>query len=259
MGILGTGLIGGSIGLRARRNGVRVLGSDTGDAAASTALARGALDERVPREELYERCDYVVIATPLDAACAELRRLHASPPACSLVIDVASVKRPVVAAAAGLEHFVASHPLAGSELSGPGAASADLFEGRSWAYVPSGDAGLDDLARAFILSLGARPIAIDAASHDAAVAVTSHLPQLVAVALAGRIRAAGPTAEALCGPAAAEFLRLGASNFELWREIFAANADEVAEAGRSLAGQLSSLCASIERGDFEPLRTAFRR
>ncbi len=259
LGILGTGMIGGSIGLRASRNGTHVLGFDVDEAALSTALGLGAIDERVPRDALYERCACVVLATPIDATCEELRRLRDRPPACDLVMDVASVKRVVAAAAAGLRNFVGSHPLAGSERSGPAAAREDLFEGRSWAYVPSGDVALDERARAFILSLGARPGAVEAAAHDAAIAATSHLPQLVAVLIANGMRLRGAQAEGLCGPAALEFLRLGDSSFDLWKEIFAANADEVGAAGQLLAGSLSSICAAIERGEFEPLRAVFRR
>jgi prephenate dehydrogenase len=259
LGILGTGLIGASIGLRARRNEMRVLGFDESESAGSAALRIGAIDDRITRDALYDRCECVILATPLEATCEELRRLRGRPPACALVMDVASVKRPVAAAAVGVRHFVASHPLAGGERSGPEAAREDLFEDRGWAYVPSGNDALDESARALIGSFGARPVAVDAATHDAAVAVTSHLPQLVAALLAARIRAAGVEAESLSGPAAAEFLRLGDSSFELWRQIFAANADEVGAAGRSLAGSLSSICASMEDGDFEPLRAAFRR
>lgn len=259
LGILGTGLIGSSIGLRARIDGTHVMGCDANASAIAAALEGGAIDERTAPDDLYERCEYVVIATPLEAACAELRRLRGRALPCAVVMDVASVKRPIAAAAAGMRNFVGSHPLAGSERSGSAAARADLFEGKGWAYLPSGDALLDERAAAFVRSLGAKPIAIDAPAHDAALALTSHLPQLVATVLAGRIRAAGPGAESLCGPAGREVLRLGASSPNLWREIIAANADEIGAAGRALAEALQQLCESLAAGESEMLLEAFGR
>lgn len=259
LGILGTGLIGSSIGLRARIDGTHVIGCDTDESAIAVALERGAIDECAALDDLYARCQSVVIATPLGAACAELLRLRERAFPCALVMDVASVKRPIAVAGSGVLNFVGSHPLAGSERSGPAAARADLFEAKGWAYLPSGDPALDGRAAAVIRSLGAEPIAIDAPAHDAAVALTSHLPQLVATLLAGRIREAGPSAESLCGPAGREVLRLGRSSAELWREILEANADEIGAAGRALAEALQEFCESLAAGKSEVVSEAFRR
>ncbi len=239
IGILGTGLIGASIGLHAKENR-RVLGADANASNAEQALRRGAIDEVVAREELYERCDIVVIATPPNATIEELRRLAGAAPRCELIIDVASVKVPIIEAGHGLKNFVATHPLAGNEGSGPGAASGDLFEGRRWAYVPSGDAQLDTRACTFIASLGAEPLSTDAEHHDRMIAATSHVPQVVAWALAERMRDAGGDYEAFCGPAGREFLRLARSRPELWGEILALNARQVAPEVRALADVLNA-------------------
>ncbi|HTA40053.1 MAG TPA: prephenate dehydrogenase/arogenate dehydrogenase family protein, partial [Candidatus Acidoferrales bacterium] len=163
VGIVGTGLIGGSIGLRARRNGFRVIGCDASGEALESAVAAGAIDEAAPRGPLLALADVVVIAVPTDAAVGEIGALRESPEIhAELVIDVASVKAPIVAAAHGVANFVATHPMAGSERSGASSARADLFEGRPWLYVPPGHAELEAIARGFIESMGGVPGAVDA-------------------------------------------------------------------------------------------------
>ncbi len=249
LGILGTGLIGASIGMRARRNGVSVFGYDLEEEFAAQALELGALDGRASREELYTRCATIVIAAPLATTCAELIALRGSESKWTLLVDVASVKRPVVDAGRGVRNFVATHPMAGGEGSGPLAARSDLFEGRTWAYVPSSDDELDGRARDFIASLGARPMAVGAGVHDEAVAVTSHLPQILAWLLSSRIPAGGELFERLCGPAGLEILRLGRSSRELWRDVLHENADAVCPAGRTLAQELAAACDAVDAGN----------
>ena len=140
VGIVGTGLIGGSIGMRARRNGAYVVGYDDDPTAAAGALAVGALDQVVTRDELYARADTVVIAAHLAGTIAEIARLRdGSGVRAGLVLDVASVKVPVCEAADGLTNFVATHPLAGSERRGAAFSTPALFDGRTWAYVPTDD------------------------------------------------------------------------------------------------------------------------
>ncbi len=247
LGVIGTGLIGASIGMRAKRH-AHVLGADSSERNAQEARERGAIDEIVTREELYERCEIVVIALPPNATCEELRRLAGAHHTCKLIVDVASVKAPIVEAARGVKNFVATHPLAGNEGSGPGAASPDLFEGRSWAYVPSGDAELDAQVRAFIESLGAEPFACDAERHDRIVAVTSHLPQVIAWVLVERMRGAGDDYERFCGPAGREFLRLARARPELWKEIIELNAHWIETEARAVARELPDSINRAARG-----------
>ncbi|HVA33509.1 MAG TPA: prephenate dehydrogenase/arogenate dehydrogenase family protein, partial [Candidatus Baltobacteraceae bacterium] len=179
VGIFGTGLIGGSIGMRARRDGALVVGHDVSPGMLAQALEVGAIDLAATRDELYARAGTVVIAAPPEATMAEVQRLRSgAAPRATLIVDVASVKAPVVEAANGMKAFVATHPIAGSERSGVRAARADLFERRTWAYVPTGDTRLDARARAFITSLGAAAFAVDAHEHDRIVALTSHLVQV---------------------------------------------------------------------------------
>ncbi len=241
LGIFGVGLIGGSIGLRARRNGLEVLGYDSDPAALEEARAAGAIDTIVTRDEVSERAGVLVIAAHLGATLRESERLRERGDApCALILDVASVKSPVVAAAQGLKNFVATHPMAGGERSGASNARADLFEGHPWAYVPSGDAKLDIRACDFIVSLGGVPLAMSAEEHDRIVAITSHVPQVFAYRYARLLREKEGNAERLCGPVAREMLRIASMNPVMWGEILSANATNVESDLRRLAAELEA-------------------
>lgn len=259
VGIIGTGLIGGSIGMRARRDGALVVGYDREPGALAEALEVGAIDFAATRDELYARAATVVIASYVDATIAEIERLKQEGPLrASLIIDVASVKAPIVAAGDGLEGFVATHPMAGTERSGARAARATLFEGKSWAYVPSGDAPLDARARAFIGSLGALPIAYDAEEHDRIVAFSSHLPQLLATVYAARGAGRRNEAfEALIGATSKELFRLGESGFAMWHDVFRANAANVEPDLRAIAEHLLVMADAMRDGDMQRLREVF--
>ena len=245
LGVIGTGMIGASIGLAARAHGWEVIGYDVFAFAQQKALDNGAIDEIVTHEELYERSDFIVVAAHAGASVEEVSSLRSRllrDDQC--VIDVASVKAPIARAAAGAAAFVPTHPMAGSERSGPNAARADLFEGRTWIYIPTADKGRTERARAFITSLGATAVAVPSAEeHDRIVALTSHLPQLIAYAFTERLAAlreayGAERVDALCGPAARELLRLGRSSPQMWNDIFAANGANVEAEFRSLVESL---------------------
>jgi prephenate dehydrogenase len=187
LGIIGTGLIGGSIGLRARELGLRVIGYDADPQAAEEAVRCGVLDESVPLAQVDERADIIVIGAHINGTIAHLERMRDAPPRnARLILDIASVKAPIVRAAHGLRNFVATHPMAGRERSGPAAAISDLFEGKTWLYVPTDNSELDVHAATFIREFGATPVPIDAVEHDRTVAFTSHLPQIIATLFAKR-------------------------------------------------------------------------
>jgi prephenate dehydrogenase len=243
-------LIGGSIALRARRNGLHVIGYDSDPSALEEARVAGAIDAAETFDELSRRVDVLVIAAHLGATLSEIERLRERNDAvCALILDVASVKAPVVAAAPGLKNFVATHPMAGSERSGASNARGDLFEGRPWAYAPTGDADLDARVCDFIDSLGALPLAIGAEEHDRIVAITSHVPQVVAYRYTRLLQEEG-AAEQLCGPVARELLRIASMDPAMWREILSANATNVESDLRRLAVELEAaadeLAAPIE-------------
>jgi prephenate dehydrogenase len=248
LGIFGVGAIGGSIGLRARRNGAYVVGADSDTAVLEVARNLGAIDAIAPPERLPKAAEVVVISTHLDVTLREIARLAAEKTSeLALVIDVASVKLPVVRAARGLRAFVATHPLAGTHRSGVGAARADLFEGCAWGYVPSGDVELDERACSFIASLGGAPIAMSAEEHDRIVAITSHVPQVLAWRFA-RLLDDTPGARRLCGPVGRELLRIAAMSDSMWGAVLAANAANVERELRRLAAELSAAADEIGHG-----------
>jgi prephenate dehydrogenase len=257
IGLFGVGLIGGSIGMRARANGARVLGYDRDATALAQAHACGAIDAAVGEDELTRSADVLVLAAHLEPTLGKLAALHREyRPRPALVIDVASVKVPVVAAARGLANFVATHPLAGSECAGVRAARADLFEGRSWAYVPSGDDQRDRRACEFIASLGGLPFALSAEEHDRVVALTSHLPQLLAVCYARLLRDRDVD-ERLGGPVARELLRISKMNFAMWRETLRSNARNIDPELRRLNAALLSAADALAAGKLDDLEMLF--
>jgi prephenate dehydrogenase len=258
LGVLGVGAIGGSLGLRARANGAYVLGADCNRAALDEALRLGAIDEAVRSQDLPHAAGVIAIAAHLEPTLLELERLASTlMPSAALVIDVASVKVPVVRAARGLKNFVATHPMAGTERAGVRAARADLFEGCTWAYVPTADNELDRHARQLIESLGGVPLAIGAEAHDRAVALTSHLPQLVAVCYAALLRDGGPEAERLHGPVARELSRISGMGFDMWRDILLANAANIEPQLRRLIAELEKTADALARDSLQSLRGRF--
>lgn len=260
LGLAGVGLIGGSIALRARALGISTFGFDPDPASAALVDATTA-----SLEELARKSETLVLAMPLEATLAAIdavKALQGERP--RLVLDVASVKVPVVRQAAGWSRFVATHPLAGSEGGGPGAARADLFEKRTWVYVPA-DAQRDGAVRNFIERMGAEPVALGAEAHDQAVALTSHLPQVVVSTLAALL-AQAPADERLAGPGLASTLRLAGSPWPLWEAIVRANAVALVGALRELGGRFASLADDLEAGDvrrmasyFEGARSSYER
>jgi prephenate dehydrogenase len=255
VGIVGTGLIGGSIGMRAREQGRHVIGFDADARAAEEAVRCGAIDEAVSLQQLEQRSDTVVIAAHIGATIEHIERMRAAQPAnAQLIVDIASVKAPIVRAAHGLPNFVATHPMAGRERSGPSAAVRDLFEGKTWLYVPSGDAELDARAVDFIAAFGATPVPIDADEHDRTVALTSHLPQIFATLFAQRLARnsgakGGRGIEALMGPTAGELMRLSRSSPAMWRDILSANHEHIERELRALASDLTAVADALSRGE----------
>lgn len=244
VGIIGAGLIGSSIGLACRERGDTVLGFDRDTSSLRFAVTRGAIDEPAPTHEIYETCEAIVIALPVDATVEEVRSLgeRTFRPE-QFVIDVASVKASIEEAGRGTAAFVPTHPMAGSEKSGPAGARADLFDRRWWCYIATRDERRTQAARAFIDRLGAYPCGIDAGEHDRIVALTSHMPQLIAYAFKRCVddlaaSADGRTVSALCGPVAQELLRIAQSSHAMWDPVFTANAAAIEDALAMLQREL---------------------
>lgn len=217
--IVGLGLIGGSAGMALRARGWRV-GYVDPDVAPDEARAAGAADEGELRD-----ADVVLLATPVDAAVAMVRKWT------TVVTSTCSVMRPLRAAAGA--RFVAGHPLAGSHERGLAAARGDLFEGKPW-FVDAEVDVVDDLVR----DCGAVLERTSAEEHDAAVALTSHLPQLLSTALAASL---GEESLRFAGSGLRTFLRLAGSDASVWAPVIAANRDRIAPEAERVAALMREL------------------
>jgi prephenate dehydrogenase len=263
--VVGLGLIGGSVAAGARRSGLyaAVRGYDRDPKNAAMALERGLVDGvAVDLEADAARADMIVLATPVSAILRLIEDLgrHLRPGA--VVTDVGSTKRGIVEALGNLPGgigAVGGHPMAGSTASGAAAANPDLFKGARWAVVECARTDADALTavEALVRSLGARPVRMRAEDHDRMVAMTSHLPALVAAALVETVGVAGPTGgdEWLVGPGFLSTSRLAGGDPEMTSQMLADNADYLEEAVEAFVARLQE-CARTATGD--PLTLAGR-
>ena len=248
--LVGTGLIGGSIGLALRQRGWHVTGRDRDHARAERALQLGALDEIGADPD----AEVTFVATPVSAIAEEARML-VSP--AGIVTDVGSVKAPVVAA---VDHprFVGGHPMAGSEQEGVDGADAALFEGATWVLTPTEDTDPDAFTRlrAIVSSLGAEVIAIPPDRHDDLVAVVSHVPHLTAAALM-RIAAEGAEEHAAMLRLAAggfrDMTRIAAGHPGIWPDICAENRHAIVATLDRLIEELGGLRDVVAAADRDRL------
>ena len=226
LGIVGTGLIGASIGLAAKRAGVaEVVGVDADEDAAQLALQRGALDAVTDEVD----GDLVVVAVPVAELPRRVREVLEQTRDAT-VTDVGSTKGAVVAAAAGEARFVGGHPVCGSEARGPAHANGELFHGATWFLTPTAhtDAERYRMLHGFVSSLGAQPVAIDPRAHDRLVAMTSHLPHVLANVVlnqAGATRIEGHDPLAAAGGSLRDSTRVAGANPRIWVDIFLDNAE----------------------------------
>lgn len=241
--IVGAGLIGGSFGLALRKAGFRgrIIGVSS-PAAIDAALARGAIDEGQPIEEAAAASDFIYLARPIEGILATIDGIDALAKPGALITDAGSTKRAIVDRASSAirrGRFVGGHPMAGKESSGVEHADADLFRGRPY-VLTSRDAELES----WIERIGAHLVFLSPEEHDRLVAVTSHLPQLISTALASVIGAEADAAQ-VAGPAAQDLTRLAASPYEIWRDIFATNAEPIDSALRAFIAKLEELRAAL--------------
>ncbi len=260
LGIVGVGLIGGSLAaaVRARWPESRILGVDQPEVVAD-AQSRGWLHEGRPSAASLGDADLVVLATPVPQTVEALVAIGSSD---AVVTDVGSTKRGILRTAAqvGLRGFVGGHPMAGAEVSGLEGARADLFAGRPWFIVPGERAPAEAIERVegLVAGVGAVPSRVDADTHDRVMAYVSHLPQLAAVALMNAAGvSAGPQGLALAGRAFREMTRLAVSPPGLWQGIVASNDEYIAEALEALRRELDTL--GVERPASGQLTEAFER
>jgi prephenate dehydrogenase len=255
--VLGVGLIGGSIGLAARRRlQAEVTGFDPDPGTLAQAIETGAIDRGASTPaEACGGAEVVFCAAPV-AGLTELAA--AALDACAadaVVTDVGSTKRDIVAALGADERFIGGHPLAGAETSGVENAREDLFEAARWYLTPKTERSsglLYDRLQRTVAGLGARVQAIDPEAHDRLMATVSHLPHVVANVLVGQAAAElSRDSERMpeVGPSFRDTTRVAGANPAIWGDIFASNREAVAEAVDAVAGRLHEAAALIREGE----------
>lgn len=256
LGIVGLGLIGGSIGLGARKLNLEVWGFDTNPVHADVALARGCVSRLASSVEELPECDLVVLATPPDAIPGILSRLD-SGQCCAT--DVAGVKQWVVEQVPvdWRARFVPGHPMAGLETSGPEAAREDLFHGAAWAWCPHVHQSEEAIRKVtwLIEALGAAPVRVEPGAHDWHAGLLSHVPHVLAAALLTEARTL--RYPELAGGSWRDLTRVGAAEPHLWSQLLAHNSEAVSELLRRLETRLSGLRAALARDDAAFVREFF--
>jgi prephenate dehydrogenase len=263
--IVGSGLIGASIGLALRAAGWTVQLADVDPSASATAAALGAgravrwppmggsTGSRYSPDPGPEPADIAVIAVPPAAvapAAVEVAGTHLA----STMMHVASVQaRPQVdleSSGADVRRIVGTHPMAGRERGGAAGATPGLFRDRPW-VVCAGGSGERAVraARGVIGICGAREVVLTAEEHDAAVALVSHLPQLVSSAVAAMLTSGGSAAVGIAGSGLRDVTRLAEAEPELWQQIISYNAPAVRAPLRELLGRLTTLLEALEAGE----------
>ena len=254
--MVGTGLIGASAGLAARRAGHSGVGWDEDRAALDVAVERGAVEPANSLSEALRDADIALVAVPVGVLPNVVREVLDSAPSACTVTDAGSTKESVCAAVGGDPRFVGGHPICGAEARGPERASPDLFEGATWFLTPlaATEPTRYRAAHALVAAFGARPVAIDPGAHDRLVAVTSHLPHALANVLlnqAGASRVDGHDPIATAGGSLRDMTRIAGANPRIWVDIFLENRTALAAAlaeHRRRVEQLESALAENDAG-----------
>ncbi len=263
--IVGFGLIGASLAaaLRTRAPGVRITAIDLPHVASSPE-ARARVDELVSVDDteqcqrLVQQSGITVLAGPVGVILSQLPQYL---PASRVLTDCGSTKRHIAARAESMSRrgrFVPGHPMAGKTQRGFHAADAELFAGQPWILCPEhSDEDAVQVVNTLATMVGAQPVTMTAASHDAAVALTSHVPKLLAAVLVKLCHEAD--ARAARGPAFERATRVADGDVGIWRDILATNADEVAAAAARLSNELSQLSAALAAGDIQRVMDLLER
>ena len=258
--VVGAGLIGGSVGLALQRRGLvrQVIGVGRRESSLRRAKQLGVVTATTTSLELgVKEAEFVVVATPVETVVDRIRAVadHCLPDA--VVTDAASTKQSIVESIgdSGLgDLFVGSHPMAGSEKTGPEAADPDLFQGRLVVVTPTGETAVQrtEIVERFWESLGARTLQMDPAVHDEAVANASHLPHVLASALAAT---ANERALSVVGTGWLDTTRIAAGDAELWRQILMDNRSRIIAEIDKLSGVLRGFRQALaDSNDAELIR-----
>ena len=255
LAVVGTGLIGSSVGLAAKRAGVdEVTGWDADPGFLAEAAGRGAVDTPVGSlEEAVGEADLVVVATPVSALAEQVGAvLEGSGD--GTVTDVGSTKAALCAGVEDRARFIGGHPVCGSEARGPAFGSAQLFDGATWFLTPVAETEPERyrLLHGFVGSLGAVPVAIDPVAHDRLIAITSHVPHALANVVlnhAGSVKVDGHEPIAAAGGSLRDMTRVAGANPRIWIDIFLDNAGELRSALAEHRRRVEELERALEARD----------
>ena len=263
--VVGTGLIGASLAGGAKARGLfgHTIGVGRWLANLETARARGLVDEvTTDLAAALARADLVVVATPVATAMKQLHELAEHAPKGAVFTDVGSVKLPIVTEAARLglaSRFVGAHPLAGKAETGAAAADVDLFRDRRVVLTP--DVGTPDeltnTMRRLWTAMDAEVLVMDASAHDEVLATSSHLPQMVAFALAAAADGAAMREDVvrLVAGGFRDTTRLAASDADMWADIARLNREPLVDAMDEFSAVFDALRDAIADGDEKALRS----
>jgi prephenate dehydrogenase len=255
VGIVGLGLIGGSIALATRQiwpDGL-VIGVDRKD-VLEKAMVLHAIDVAADDPVVLAEADLVILAAPIQQNLEVLRQLPENVANAAVITDTGSTKRAIVEAAAALPErftFIGGHPLGGAARSGIEHARPDMFTGRPWLFTPTKqhDAQALEKLKSFAVGLGSVPRTLSPEDHDRLLAFISHLPQLTVSALMHVVgQAAGKDGLGLSGRGLQDTTRLASSPADIWKEVCATNADEVGASLDALIAVLQQFRADLETG-----------
>ena len=263
--IVGVGLIGGSLGmaLKSRRLAHQVIGIGRSAERLEKAVALGAID--IGMTELSQgvaEADVVVLCTTVGHILDTLQKtLEAVKPG-AIVTDVGSTKGAIVTQAGGARFFVGGHPMAGSEQTGVEAARPTLFQEATWAFTPTEGTDLGALQTVEMLAreVGATTLTLAPEAHDAMLAVTSHLPHVLASALmrqAATVQQSLPQTQRLTAGSFADATRVAASSPEIWRDVCLTNRAAVLEALRGFRAEIDLLETAVTKNDATAIESFF--
>ncbi len=245
--IVGAGLLGTSIGLALTKRGIDVSIESASPSSQALAVDYGAGRNAHAGDDP----DLVVVCVPPDVTAKIVAAKLAEFPG-AVVTDVASVKAEILedlkSAEVDLSRYVGSHPMAGREKGGAMSGRADLFLGRPWIIAPAPGNDENDIALVKLLAetLGSSVVEMTAAEHDRAVALVSHVPQVVSSLLAARLNLAEPEQVALAGQGLRDTTRIAASDAKLWTQILSANHDAVSNVLKDFAADLQKIAAALD-------------
>jgi prephenate dehydrogenase len=257
--IVGVGLIGGSIGmaLRQRKLAEQVIGVGRRQESLRAARRVGAVDHTtIGIEKGVAEAELIIVCTPVGRIVEDVRKAAMYCPEGALITDAGSTKQTIVAALdEGLPRgcrYLGSHPLAGNEKTGATFAKADLFEGRIAILTPTKNTRAEDydLLEGFWQTLGSVVVQLSPDEHDRALALTSHLPHLVAAAL---VSAVPEKYFRLAGPGMHDTTRIAAGDAELWAQIFELNRDNVLSAITQFSANLSAMQSAVRDGNHDEI------